>query len=82
MHPHLLHIVTCGIERDIVLHSPTPYSPCSQKMSLTPTDVRRLPEVTPGDRSRFLRALTGSHLTLHGEAAESDSTETINVFDQ
>jgi WD repeat-containing protein 22 len=44
VHPHMLHVVTSGVERDILLHSPTPSSPCCRHLSLTDTAVRQLPD--------------------------------------
>ena len=82
IHPHLLHIVTAGIEKDILLHSPTPNSPCSKDMELTPTDVRQLSSDGDMDRIVYLRALTG----FHGSDAMDDDDDpermTIRMFDQ
>jgi hypothetical protein len=56
IHPNLLHVISSGVENDIILHSPTMSSPCSKNLSMTETDVRRLPdassnEVDPDDVS-------------------------------
>lgn len=82
IHPSQLHIVTSGIERHIVLHSPMPSSAIAQDLSLTPLEVRKLPEYSPEDEMRFLGALLGTHSTLHGDAGQSDDeSQTILLFD-
>ncbi|KAH7927823.1 WD40 repeat-like protein [Leucogyrophana mollusca] len=83
VHPTLLHVVTAGIERDVILHSPTSASPSTQNLTLTPTDVRTLDEhVRPGDHGRFLRALLGPHPTLHEDIDGADDEDaTISLFD-
>ena len=78
-HPSLLHIVTAGIERHVILHSPTRSSPCAKDMGLTPTTVRALPAGTPQDHSRFLRAIS-SGLGAMGDSDEE--AETIALFDE
>ena len=77
-HPSLLHIVTSGIERHVILHSPTKSSPCAQDLKLTPTTVRTLPAGSPEDHSRFLRAVS---LGL-GTGDSSEEAETIALFDE
>ena len=58
MHPHLPLILTAGVERHIILHSPTKTCPCAENLPLTPTPVRALPGPNPDDRARMFRALT------------------------
>ena len=77
-HPSLLHIVTAGIERNVVLHSPTRSSPCAKGLALTPTTVRALPTGSPEDHGRFLRALS---LGL-GTNDSGEDAETIALFDE
>ncbi|RDB14747.1 DDB1- and CUL4-associated factor 5 [Hypsizygus marmoreus] len=77
-HPHLLHIVTSGVERDIVLHSPTPSSPCCAKLELTPTEVRSLGVDEQEDRIVYFRALAGFGMLLENEDSER---ATIMMFD-
>lgn len=77
-HPSLLHIVTSGIERHVILHSPTKSSPCAQDLTLTPTTVRTLPVSSTDDHSRFLRAMS---LGL-GTGDLSEEAETIALFDE
>ena len=77
-HPSLLHIVTAGIERHVILHSPTKSSPCTQDLASTPTTVRELPAGTPEDRSRFIRAITLGQ----GADDSGEDAETIALFDE
>jgi hypothetical protein len=80
-HPHFLHVLTCGVERDILLHSPTQSSPCSQNLSLTTPEVRNLTNGdSDEDQSRFLTALSGQHLTIY-EDREDAQAHTIEMFD-
>ncbi|KIK92955.1 hypothetical protein PAXRUDRAFT_829466 [Paxillus rubicundulus Ve08.2h10] len=83
MHPSLLHIVTSGIERHVILHSPTQASPVVHHLSETPSEARSLEDHDASDPTRFLRALIGPHPTLHEEIDEAgDEDETISLFDQ
>ena len=77
-HPSLLHIVTAGIERHIILHSPTKSSPCVRDLSFTPTSVRALPVGSPEDHSRFFRAVSSGLGTNNFD----EDTETIALFDE
>ena len=77
-HPSLLHIVTAGIERHVILHSPTKSSPCAKNLTLTPTTVRALPTGSPEDRSRFLRAISSGL----GTNDLDEDVETIALFDE
>jgi hypothetical protein len=82
MHPTMPHIVTAGVERHILVHSPTSSSPCVQDMEPTDTFVRQIPEETSRDRSRYIRALTEEHPTLRTEEDPENEWETILLFDQ
>ncbi|KAF8630849.1 hypothetical protein AX17_005208 [Amanita inopinata Kibby_2008] len=78
-HPSMLHVVTAGIERNIVLHSPTPSSPCTQNLRRTLTETRTLSEDGEVDRVAYYRALYGlPMLTL--EQDDPDGA-TISMFD-
>lgn len=77
-HPSLLHIVTAGIERHVILHSPTKSSPCTQDLAPTPTTVRELPAGSPEDHMRFVRAITSGQ----GTNGLSEDVETIALFDE
>jgi WD repeat-containing protein 22 len=81
IHPSLLHVATSGVERQIILHSPTPSSPAVQNLLPTPLTVRMLqPQDLEGQRT-FLRALFGPHLTLHEDEEDEGEDETISLFD-
>ncbi|KIK01883.1 hypothetical protein K443DRAFT_6548 [Laccaria amethystina LaAM-08-1] len=77
-HPHFLHVVTSGIEKDILLHSPTQASPCTSNLQPTPTQVRRLTENGDEDRHTYSRALAHSYPT-NGEL--EDEQTTLSMFD-
>ena len=78
-HPHFLHVVTSGIEKDILLHSPTQASPCTSNLQPTPTQVRRLTENSDEDRHTYFRALANIYPT--NEEPEDEQT-TLSMFDQ
>ncbi|KAF9779652.1 WD40 repeat-like protein [Thelephora terrestris] len=77
-HPSLLHIVTAGIERHVILHSPTKSSPCTEELTLTPTTVRSLPAGSAEDHSRLIQAIASG---LGTNDMEEDA-ETIALFDE
>jgi DDB1- and CUL4-associated factor 5 len=77
IHPQFLHVATCGIEKDIILHSPTSGSPCTQDMERSPTSVRKLPVEGAEDRVAYVRALMGI-----ANEDEDDEEGTIRMFDQ
>ena len=82
-HPHFFHVVTSGVEKNIILHSPTPSSPCTQNLQPSPSDVRDLrPEDEDQDRSNYLTALLGEHPTLLSEGEDREERRNISVFDQ
>lgn len=92
-HPHLLHVVTAGVERRVVLHSPTPSSPCTQNLSLSPTTVRQLTdENSEQDSVAYMSALLGVHSTIPLAAVDVPSNadddldheeqRTLSLFDQ
>lgn len=83
IHPSLLHVVTSGVERQIILHSPTSSSPAVQNLLPTPPTVRTLQPQDPAAQRNFLRALFGPHPTLHEETGdEEEEDQTISLFDQ
>ncbi len=76
-----LQVVTAGIEKDIVLHSPTPTSPCTQNLQLSPTNVRQIrAEVEEEDRINYLSALLNPEPATVGDLASE--RQTISLFDQ
>ncbi|KIJ62541.1 hypothetical protein HYDPIDRAFT_30150 [Hydnomerulius pinastri MD-312] len=82
IHPSLLHIATSGVERHVILHSPTSTSPAACNLSSTPSARRVLGEHDPENRTRFLRAFLGPRPTLHEEIDEAEEENaTISLFD-
>ncbi|KXN81788.1 DDB1- and CUL4-associated factor 5 [Leucoagaricus sp. SymC.cos] len=84
-HPHFLHILTSGVERRVVLHSPTPSSPCTQNLVPSPTEVRELDSDGTLDRITYNHALLGAFTTV-GETESELSDDwperrTISMFD-
>ncbi|KAH9936079.1 WD40 repeat-like protein [Fomitopsis serialis] len=81
MHPTFPAVLTAGIERDILLHSPTPAAPFlpSTSLTLTPTAVRPLPPAEMAWSRRVMRMMIPQ--TLDEVEPEDDST-TIAMFDQ
>ncbi|KAM6494060.1 WD40-repeat-containing domain protein [Amanita muscaria] len=79
VHPYMLHVATAGIEHCIILHSPTPSSPCTQDLADTPTETRSLSQDGDVDRAAYFRALHGHHLPV----IETDDPDrmTISMFD-
>jgi DDB1- and CUL4-associated factor 5 len=83
IHPHLPHILSSGIENQILLHSPTPCSPCTQNLSVTSTEMRDLSDADPEDHRRVVSALVRPHATLREDPEETDDELcTIALFDQ
>ncbi len=80
VHPYMLHVVTAGIERNIILHSPTPSSPCTQNLARTPVETRVLSDDSESDRVTYFRALSGTPTRNVGDR-DPDSTA-ISLFDQ
>lgn len=79
MHPHMPFVLTAGVERRILLHSPIPNAPCAVNMSTTSKDVRELPAVADAeDRRRLLTALTAGP----GTPMDDDDRGTIALFDE
>jgi WD repeat-containing protein 22 len=76
----MLHVVTAGIERNIILHSPTPSSPCTQNLARTRVETRVLSDDSESDRVTYFRALSGTPLQNVGDR-DPDSMA-ISLFDQ
>ena len=77
-HPSLLHVVTAGVERHVVLHSPTKSSPCAKDLIFTPAVVRQLPAGSPEDHSQFVRAISSGS----GTNDSDEDVQTIALFDE
>ncbi|KAF9533088.1 WD40-repeat-containing domain protein, partial [Crepidotus variabilis] len=83
-HPHFLHVVTAGVERRIVLHSPTPSSPCTQDLALSSTNVRSLTaENSDLDRLTYLSALADDEsIEVNSETIiDQNESRTLGLFD-
>jgi WD repeat-containing protein 22 len=81
-HPHFLHVVTAGVEKSIILHSPTPSSPCTQNLPLSPANVRELRNEDDGnDRANYLSALLGVQPLTVGDVDEAAERQTLSLFD-
>ncbi|KAF8895628.1 WD40-repeat-containing domain protein [Infundibulicybe gibba] len=79
-HPHLLHVVTSGIEKSVTLHSPTASSPCARGMQRTSTDVRRVSPDSREDQDIYFRALTHGAEMMEDDSDDSEQN-TIRMFD-
>ncbi|KAI0770187.1 WD40 repeat-like protein [Fomes fomentarius] len=74
IHPYRPYILTAGIERYIRLHSPTEASPCTEPLSLTPTEVRSITTAFPRNRRLF-----GTVDELMDD--DDDDSQAITLFD-
>lgn len=77
MHPTFPAILTAGIERNILVHSPTPATPFlpSGSLTVTPPEVRALPvEDTTESRRLVLLGMSS--------AEPEDDSMSITLFDQ
>lgn len=79
IHPSFLHIVTSGVERDIVLHGTAASSPCISGMEVTDTQVRQILPIEEEDRDLIVRAL---RTALGSNPEDVEELETIALFDQ
>ncbi|KAI0365711.1 WD40 repeat-like protein [Pilatotrama ljubarskyi] len=79
IHPDRPYLLTAGIERYIRLHSPTPVTPCTEPLSLTPQEVRKIPPADPNSRLLLLRAMG-----IIDDPVENheDDGQAIALFDQ
>ena len=78
IHPDLPYIITSGVEKNILLHSPTSSSPSCSNMQRTPEEVRALGEDDTADRIMYMQALAGFDVV----SGEDSETMTIMMFDQ
>jgi WD repeat-containing protein 22 len=76
-------VVTAGVEKNILLHSPTPSSPCTQNLPPSPANVRELRnEDDDDDRANYLSALFGVQPLTMGDVDEAAERQTLSLFDQ
>jgi len=76
-------VVTAGVEKNMILHSPTPSSPCTQDLPLSPANVRELrSEDDDDDRANYLSALLGVQPLTVGDVDEAAERQTLSLFDQ
>src|SRR6266404_7121678 len=82
IHPVLPVIATSGIERHIILHSPTSSAPWATDLQLTPTTIRPLPSggPTPSDPS-VLRLLMRLSTTMESDETMGEDARSIAYFD-
>ncbi|CAA7262966.1 unnamed protein product [Cyclocybe aegerita] len=80
-HPHFLHVVTAGVEKNVLLHSPTPSSPCTENLPLSPAEVRQLDDAdAEEDRVSYLSALMGIGIR-DGPSEDDSERRTLSLFD-
>lgn len=83
IHPVLPLIATAGIERQVVLHSPTPNTPWASNLPLTPTTTRSLPseELSMTDPSSLLRLLIRMNTLMEPDESLGEDARSISYFD-
>lgn len=79
IHPYRPYILTAGIERYIRLHSPTEASPCTEPLSLTPTEFRSITTALPSNRDLFVHAMGMANEPIEDD---DDDSQAIALFDQ
>lgn len=80
MHPTMPYLITAGVERHVILHSPVSNSPCAANLARTPDNVRVLPEPNLGDRRLFMESLMSDRRL--GDEDDTDDKDTIALFDE
>jgi hypothetical protein len=83
IHPVLPLIATAGIERQVVLHSPTPNTPWATNLPITPTATRSLPSDGLGmtDPSSLLRLLIRMNTFMEPDESLGEDARSIAYFD-
>ncbi|KAF8500795.1 hypothetical protein F5888DRAFT_1888110 [Russula emetica] len=83
IHPVLPLIATAGIERQVVLHSPTPNTPWATDLPLTPTVTRSLPSegLSMTDPSSLLRLLIRMNTLMEPDESLGEVARSIAYFD-
>ncbi|KAF9061447.1 WD40-repeat-containing domain protein [Rhodocollybia butyracea] len=83
IHPYFPLILTAGIERTVTLHSPLPSCPFSQQLSLTPQEVRQLPNDTTIEEARVIDSLLlGLSDPADRNSPDEAELDTIRLFDR
>jgi len=82
IHPVLPVIATAGIERHVILHSPTPNAPWATDLPLTVTTTRPLPSggPAPSDPS-ILRLLMRLSTIMEVDESMGEDARSIAYFD-
>ena len=82
IHPVLPLIATAGIERQVLLHSPTPNTSWASNLPLTSTTTRPLPSTgpTPADPS-VLRLLMRLSTIMEADESMGEDARSIAYFD-
>jgi DDB1- and CUL4-associated factor 5 len=83
IHPVLPLIATAGIERQVVLHSPTPNTPWGTNIPLTPTTTRSLPSegLSMTDPSSLVRLLIRMNTLMEPDESLGEDARSIAYFD-
>jgi hypothetical protein len=83
IHPVLPLIATAGIERQVVLHSPTPNTPWAPDLPITPTATRSLPSdgLSMTDPSSLLRLLIRMNTFMEPDESLGEDARSIAYFD-
>lgn len=80
MHPTMPYLVTAGVERHVILHSPIADPPTAGSLARTAENVRTLPKPNLEDRILFMESLMSDRRL--GEEDDQDDKETIALFDE
>jgi len=83
IHPVLPLIATAGIERQVVLHSPTPNTPWATNLPLTPAMTRSLPSdgLSMTDPSSLIRLLIRMNTLVEPDESLGEDGRSIAYFD-
>ncbi|KZT64278.1 WD40 repeat-like protein [Daedalea quercina L-15889] len=84
MHPMFPAVCTAGIERSVILHSPTPATPflASDSLTLTPSAMRPLPSSESSESKRLAMRALGILPGVSDEDESEDDSMSIALFDQ
>ena len=84
IHPVFPIIMSAGIERDILMHSPSPSSPSGYDFPLTSTDAREIPEASIYTNRRLMATLMDIDTPLQPEEDHGvdENGRVIALFDE